>query len=452
MIPRHAICAWLLGASLGVAPVLAQSLPTNHPAQRRHSAGLESLWRERAADLGARAFDDLVRRPGPPLFWHAADDWLPILGRIETGDDWERGGEWLYALESQCTPGWWGRANAGVGAQGPLPEDPSERTLELRLYPRIGAPVPEVPVELQVVLTAADGSEQVARTQTIEPGAWRRPGFTLYVDRDALAAAAGWSVRLANAPAARRPMPVPPIGFDWETRWEVLLSRDVDWSEPARRVIDELHLWRERGARPPHGTSPEVLIAALEAEAAGQPTTSVPWPMGEPERGPWILEPTGTDAPRGALLWVAARDGAPDEIFAGDLGARLAKFADRSGWAVIGVSSAALADLEPWLAERGLGSERSVLCVPRGVATLPVSLWRLKLGEAGAQVAVAHEVRRLPAPTGSEAMPRLWAPGLERPDGAFDGVAGVLPCFSDLAWMEPIEAWWEQRTSAGAER
>ncbi|MHC4376380.1 MAG: hypothetical protein ACYS26_07260, partial [Planctomycetota bacterium] len=201
MIPRHVICVWMLVACLGGAPALAQSLPANHPAQRRHTAGLESLWRERAADLGARAFDDLVRRPGPPLFWHAADDWLPILGRADTGDAWQLGGEWLYGLESQCTPGWWGRANAGVGAQGPLPEDPAERTFELRLYPRVGAAVPEVPVELQVVLTAADGTEQVARTQTIEPGAWRRPGFTLYVDRADLAAAAGWSVRLKDAPA-----------------------------------------------------------------------------------------------------------------------------------------------------------------------------------------------------------------------------------------------------------
>lgn len=452
MTVRHAICAWMFGASLSFAPVQAQSLPANHPAQRRHAAGLEALWREQAGGLGARAFDDLVRRPGPPLYWHAAEDWLPILGEVATGDAWERGGEWLYGLEFQCTPGWWGRANAGVGAQGPLPENVADRTLELRLYPRVGAAVPEVPVELEVVLTAADGSEHVARTQTIEPGAWRRPGFTLYVERAALAASAGWSVRVKNTPTARRPLTLPPVGVDWETRWEALLGRDVDWSDPARRVIDELFLWRERGARPPHGSSPGALIAALEAEAAGRPIAGVPWPLGEPERGPWILQPAGDEGPRGALIWVATRDRAPDEIFSGALGERLAAFAARSGWAVIAVSGLHLEDLEPWLAERGLGTEHDVLCVPRGQASVMAAFWSVKLGAAGSRIEVAREVRRLPLAPGSEGLPRLWAPGLERPDGAFDAIAGVLPCFSDPQWMDPIEAWWEHRVSAGADR
>ena len=452
MTLRHAICAWMLWAGSGLAPALAQSLPANHPAQRRHSAALEALWRGRAGELGARAFDDLVRRPGPPLFWHSADDWLPLLGQAGTGDAWARGGEWLYGLEPQCTPGWWGRANAGVGAQGPLPEDPAQRTVELRLYPRVGAAVPEVPVELQVVLTFADGSEQVARTQTIEPGAWRRPGFTLYVERAALAAAAGWSVRLKDVPEARRTLTLPPVGFDWETRFETLLARDLEWSEPARRIIDELFLWRERGARPPHGTSPGALIAALEAEAAGQSVAGVPWPLDEPERGPWVLEPAGEEGPRGALIWVAARDGAPDEIFAGELGERLAAFAERSGWAVIAVSGLNLEALEPWLAERGLGTEHDVLCVPRGQASVMAAFWSMKLGAAGSRIEVAREVRRLPLAPGSDGLPRLWAPGLERPDGAFDAVGGILPCFSDPRWMGPVEAWWEHRTSAGADR
>lgn len=448
---RTAMCTWMLGVGLGFTPALAQSLPANHPAQRRHSAGLESLWRERASGLGARAFEDLVRRPGPPLFWHDADDWLPILGRAETGAAWDLGGQWLYGLESQCTPGWWGRANVGVGAQGPLPEDLSQSTVELRLYPRVGAAVPDVPVELQIVLTAADGSEQVARTQTIEPGAWRRPGFTLYVERTDLAAAEGWSVRLKNVPAARRALVMPAVGVDWETRWEALLGRDVNWSLAARRIIDDLHLWRERGARPPHGTSPGALIGALEAEAAGRTVTGVPWPLGEPERGPWILAPGEGENPRGALIWVAARDGAPDEVFGGALGARLAAFAKRSGWAVIAVSGGSLESLEGWLAERDLGAGYPVLCVPRGMAALVAAMWSQKLAGEGARVGVAREVRRLPQAQGSAGLPRLWAPGLERPDGAFDAAAGVLPCFSDAAWMAPIEAWSQHLTSAGAQ-
>lgn len=440
------------GFGPGAGPAAAQGLPANHYAQRRHSAALEAIWRGSAASLGARAFDPLVRRPAPPLYWHSAEDWLPLLGRAATGDAWELGGEWLYGLEFQCTPGWWGRSQVGVGARGPLPEDPAERSLELRLYPRAGAAVPEGPVELQVVVTAADGAERAVRTQTIESSAWRRPGFTLYVERAELLGARSWAVRLKNAPAARRPLPLPEIGADWETRWDLLLAREVDWSEQARRVIDELHLWRERGARPPHGAAPGVLLGALEAEAEGRRVAGAPWPVGEPERGPWVLESRAVEAPRGALVWVAAGDGAPDEIFAGALGARLAAFAERSGWAVVAVSGSGLSDLEPWLAERGLGGERAVLCVPRGAALLPVQLWRAQLGEAGARVLVAREVRRLPAPPDSEGLPRLWAPGLERPDGPFDADAGVLPCFSDFAWMTPIEEWWERtHTTEGAD-
>jgi hypothetical protein len=440
----------LLAGGLAVAgqePLAAQSLPQKHPAQVRHDAALEAPRRARAAEVGARAFEDLARRGAPPLYWHPAEEWLPILGREALGAAWRPEGEWLFGLESQCTPGWWGRAQVGVGAQGPLPANPADRTVELRLYPRKEAVVPEVPVTLQVVIAGAEGTERVVRTETIQPAAWCRPGFTLYVERSEVQQATAWYLQVSGEPRARVALPLPRLGADWESRWEALLATSTEWSAPARRLIDELHLWRERGAQPPHGTSPERMLSALEAEARGARPLGAPWPLGVPERGPWLLEVGDSAPPRGALIWVTAADGAPDEVFAGALGERLAAWSERSGWAVLAVSGAGLADVGNWFSERGLGREFTALCVPRGAALLPVQLWRAQLPESAPRVHVACEVRRAPAPPWSEGVPRLWAPDLERPEGDFEAEAGVLPCFSDYEWMGPIEAWCAARNA-----
>lgn len=452
--------ALIAGLAFDAPPLSAQTLPARHPAQLRHAEAVATELLQRARSEDQAGLSLWTERPGPVFYWQSPSEMLSLAAHAEQGRSWSPAERLYYGLRVQYTPGWWSAPAVDAGSLGPLPSLGGDQVVKVRLYPDLVESLPSEPVDLSLVALDAAGQRRVLRREVIGPQAWQVPGFVLFLKRRDFEGVVALRLESSGEDPVSVPLPLPRQGARIEERFEGLLAAQHEWSPAGARVLEELYLWRERGARAPHGQTPGRLIAGLEAELSGEPVRGVAWPQGATAKGPWTYEPAGVSAgagevggdvererERGALVFVHPGGAAPDDIFNGSIGQSWIELSERWGWSLIAISSSGLGELGSEFERLGLSSKAPILLIPRGAALLPARLWATKNKASWSGLRSAVELRYGAPAEQDSPEPRLWAPGLERSELPWHGEAGALPCFSDAAWLAPVEAWLSQSSA-----
>lgn len=427
----------LLGVAALAVPAIAQTVPEHDPRQKRHR---EALWAAPAEQLAARwyaaapaerdALTDAVVEGGSGVLQ------FPGTDALTGGHGVQRGSlaDLARSIDAQVVPGAY-----EVGSETPL---------RVRLWPWRAAGVPGA-LRLSIHWLDANGElvPEPARATTVDAGAFRTPGFDLFLSPPAEAGVHRFRIvyELLDGDGARATGPVFEVegvpGLD--VRLAAVRRRFADGDLPVpllAPVRDALDLV-DAGTRSPLGGS----IGRLIDEVEGSGDVDLLAVRGAANLArheqAWRIAPTD---PQGTVLLIAPDKRAPDAVLRGARGAAWRTFCVATGFACVSTGEHALDDLSGELARLGIDRDRPVIVAPRGSAGL-----RALLALVGPEPVT--DVAWVLVRGGSGALPRavaksfrgLWLLDSDRvdPEDPNQAPRGSSPLATDFALPQRLAAW-----------
>lgn len=373
----------LVACCLSSARAAAQTVPEHDPRQARHrrvllAEPMDALaWYWSAVPEQREGFASDWLEPGAGALELPGLEFLQdqAAGRSFEGDPPPRGSlaRLARSIDVQVVPGAFEAGNS--------------TPLRLRIWPWRTTSVSES-VTVRVIWTGGPFDRTEARRATVDAGAWRAPGFDLFVtppEGDPGTHTFRVEVAFSSAPerwVATRDFTVEGVE-DFEARAASVRERFVSGEiteellPDARDLLDLV----DAGTRSPN-TAP--VVDRLEALEGGLPTLG-PLGLGVGSRAQqaWRLATTADQPSGGVVLLISPKGYPTDAVLRGAQGAAWQAFADRTGFDCVSIPSTEPDELAARVADLGLSSADPIVCVPRGGAGLR-ALLALVGGEAPA--------------------------------------------------------------------
>ena len=361
-----ALVAWCLSGACGSA----QTIPEHDPRQARHRQ-----------TLLAESMDTLAR------IWSA----VPAEQREEFAFDWLEPGAGalelpgLEFLQEQAA----GRSFEGdLAPRASLDrlarsmdvqvipgafEAGSTSPLRLRIWPWHAPSISES-VTVRVVWTKDVWERKEVRRATVDAGAWRAPGFDLFVTPpEGPPGIHTFRVEVASSSDldrwVTREFQVEGVE-NFEARVAAVRERFVasEFSEEQTPEARDLLDLVDAGTRTPHTESVLERLEALEGRAPAPGPLGLG--MGSRVRQAWRL-PSPPEQRSGGVVLLIAPNGYPaDAVLRGAQGAAWKAFVHRTGFDCVSVPATEPAELEALVEALGLANAAPLVCVPRGGAAL----------------------------------------------------------------------------------
>ncbi len=250
----------------------------------------------------------------------------------------------------------------------------STTPLRLRIWPwRL--PSISKSVTIRVVWIRGWSDREEARRATVDAGAWRAPGFDLFVTPPEGAPGTHLfrvEVAFSSAPeiwAVTRDFQVEGVE-KFEARVATVRERFLggEFSEEQNPEARDLLDLVDAGTRSPHAESVAARLAALEG---GAPSFG-PLGLGAGSRAKqaWRLVSPAEQRSGGVVLLISPKGYPADAVLRGAQGTAWQAFAKRTGFDCVSVPATEPAELEALAESLGLADADPLVCVPRGGAAL----------------------------------------------------------------------------------